>query len=114
MAAAPPDDFSVDVSVSGDRTVVVAAGELDLATAPRLEQAVRDPATTGGHLVLDLRGLSFMDSSGVRVLITTHGAVEEAGGRLSLVVRDGDGPVSQVLRISGLLPVFELLDEPDA
>jgi anti-anti-sigma factor len=113
MAAAPPDDFSVDVTVSGARTVVVARGELDLATAPFVEQAVRAPAGAGGHLVLDLRGLSFMDSSGVRVLITTHGAVEAAGGRLSLVIGDEDGPVGQVLRISGLLPEFERLEDPD-
>ena len=112
MAAAPPEDFSVDVTETGDRTVVAPAGELDLATAPQLEDALRGPARAGGHLVIDLRRLSFMDSSGVRSLITTHGTVEQAGGRLSLVLGPPDGPVAQVLRISGLLSVFEILEQP--
>ncbi|WCB92169.1 Anti-sigma F factor antagonist [Baekduia alba] len=87
-------------------------GELDLATAPELEETLMAPLRDGRHTVLDLRGLDFMDSTGVRVIVAAHLAAQESGGRLAIVRTDPAGPVGRVLEISGLDAVLDLVDEP--
>ena len=86
----------------GDGTVVVRLrGELDMATAPGLTRALttaldeRPPA-----LVLDLSELNFVDSTGIRVLIT---ACRRAGSEgCSFVVRSPRRPVLKALRLTGV------------
>jgi anti-anti-sigma factor len=61
------------------------AGELDIATAPLLELALRESLLQGRPVVLDLRELSFMDSSGVHVIVNASNRARHAGRRLVLV-----------------------------
>ncbi|HMJ34674.1 MAG TPA: STAS domain-containing protein [Baekduia sp.] len=112
MSGSSPTPFSVSVDEQPDRTVIAVAGELDLATAPELEAALLPRLRDGGHAVLDLRALDFMDSTGVRVIVAGHVAAQEHGGRFALVRTAPDAPVGRVLEISGLDGVLELVDEP--
>jgi anti-anti-sigma factor len=107
-----PAPFSVSVEDAQGRSLVTARGELDLATAPQLEEALLPPLREGRVAVLDLRALDFMDSTGVRVIVSAHTAAQEAGGRLEVVRTDPDGPVGRVLEISGLDAVLDVVDEP--
>jgi anti-sigma B factor antagonist len=109
-----PAPFSVAIDASNGRVLVTVRGELDLATAPELEAALLPPLRDGRHAVLDLRGLDFMDSTGVRVIVAAHHAGQESGGGLSLVRTARDGPVGRVLEISGLDAVLDVVDAPDA
>jgi anti-anti-sigma factor len=90
----------LDVSPDGDRTLVV-AGEIDMLSVPTLDAALRPFVDTGGTVTLDMRGVSFMDSSGVKVIL---GATKALEGRGTLVVRDPQPMVVRLLRITGLLP----------
>ena len=75
-----PEAFSVRTEQHGDAAVVVPTGELDLATAPALEDALGRAFDGGsGRVVLDLRELEFIDSSGLRTLLTARRRAEEAG-----------------------------------
>jgi anti-anti-sigma factor len=114
MTAGPPPDFSLQIDDRDDRLVVAARGELDLATAPEFEDAIAGAISAGRHVVLDLRALEFMDSSGVRVLVTAHTGALEAGGRLSVAPGAADGPIARILGVSGLDSVLELVADPDA
>jgi anti-anti-sigma factor len=107
-----PAPFSVAVDDTDGRLLVTVRGELDLATAPELEEKLLPPLREGGAAVLDLRPLDFMDSTGVRVIVAAHHAAQESGGRLSLVRTAREGPVGRVLEISGLDAVLDLVDEP--
>lgn len=80
-------------------------GELDLATIAVLEELVLD-ALPDQRVVLDLRGLHFVDSSGLRGLLLLRRRVDEAGGRL--VLREPTPSVRRVLEVSGLDKVFSL------
>ena len=80
--------------------VVHVVGELDLATVPRLEEALA-AAPTDARIVIDLGPCTFLDSSGVRVLAAAAGLAEEAGGRLDLVVTEDSG-IARVLEITGM------------
>lgn len=76
-------------------------GEVDLATADRLETAVAEAMEgDGSRFVLDLTPVGFMDSTGIRVVVLAHRAAEEQGGELFVVT--GDGPVRRVFDVAGL------------
>jgi anti-sigma B factor antagonist len=101
----------VDATAVDGRLVVTVRGELDLATAPGLEEVLVPPLKDGGQVVLDLRALEFMDSTGVRVIVAAHVAGQESGGALVLVRTDPAGPVGRVLEISGLDGILEFADD---
>jgi anti-sigma B factor antagonist len=105
-----PAPFSVVTDAADDRLVVSVHGELDLATAPQLEDVVLPVLKDGGDVVLDLRPLEFMDSTGVRVIVAAHVCAGEGGGSLVLVRTDPEGPVGRVLEISGLDGILEFVD----
>jgi anti-anti-sigma factor len=82
---------------------MVVAGEIDAHTAGDLAAALEpftDAPTGGSDVSLDLSGVTFMDSSGIRVLIDAHRRVEAAGDRL--VVANPSRAVRRLLEISGL------------
>ena len=90
---------------------VVASGELDLATAEALEEELkrqerRDPST----LMLDLREITFMDSTGLRTVIAADSRARERGARL-VIVRPPE-EVDRVFRITRMDEHLEMVDEP--
>jgi anti-anti-sigma factor len=72
-------------------------GELDMATADRLADVLRAALEEARHIVLDFSAVSFMDSSGLRVLLEAAGKQNGTG---PLVVRDPSSQVRRVLDIS--------------
>ena len=105
--------LEVTTSDRADGVHVELSGELDLATAPKLEDELRHVEERGpGLIVLDLRPLSFMDSSGLRSLLAADARAREAGRRLVLV--RGDERVQRVLRITRLDERFDIVDDVDA
>lgn len=92
-----------------DWTVVTVRGEVDLYTAPRLKEQLRELIEGGRRrLAVDLEGVEFLDSTGLGVLIGALKRCREAEGALALVApRD---PVLKVLGITGLDRVFPIHD----
>jgi anti-sigma B factor antagonist len=101
-----PEAFSVRVERRGDASVVVPTGELDLATAPALEASLSRAFAddTAERVVLDLRELEFIDSSGLRTLLTARREADEAGKAFSLVA--GHRGLERTLEIAGVHKVF--------
>jgi anti-sigma B factor antagonist len=98
-----PEAFSVRIERRGEAAVVVPSGELDLATAPALEASLgRAFSDAPGHVVLDLR--EFIDSSGLRMLLTARRQAEDAGQQFSLVA--GHRGLERTLEIAGVHKVF--------
>ena len=88
-------------------------GELDLAGVGRFERLlVADGSSETGTFVVDMRGLTFIDSSGLRALIMADQRVRAEGGRF--VVVKGSKQVNEVLEMTGVSKQIELLDEPPA
>ncbi len=87
--------------------VFVLSGEVDAHTAPQFEERF-DPLPTpiGDALVIDMSGVSFMDSSGLRVLIELNRRVGEAGA--SMTVRAPSRSVAKIIEISGLTDLIEV------
>ena len=103
--------FAIRIVQSGPATHIHPAGELDIATTPALEQAIVAATTErGAALVLDLRELTFMDSTGLRTLAQTNARAEQDGFSLSIV--RGPRQIERVLDISGLGSLLPLVDAP--
>ncbi len=109
LSAAPePADtapFRCDVSFADEHAKLVVRGELDLATAPVLEREVMAAlARPLGSLVVDLAGVTFMDSSGVAALIQSRGAAVQRG--VTFVLESVTYPCRRTLDLSGLSELF--------
>jgi len=96
--------FDVDVLVEGRRVVVVPRGELDIGTLGRLEAELVQACARAQAVVLDLRQLTFMDSTGLQLLLRTDLESRRRGGSFSIV--EADGPVARLLTITGLRDRF--------
>jgi anti-sigma B factor antagonist len=106
-----PTGFSISTSDRDGRAVVVIRGELDLATAPDLEAAIKSRLDDGQDVVVDLRELEFMDSTGLRVLVAAHGRVEGTEQRF-LIVRPLPGAsIERILAVAGVERVLDLIDD---
>ena len=95
---------------SGCREIRV-EGELDLAVASQLEEAI-DRAGDEQSVLLNLESCEFIDSTGIALVVSAHRRLEENGRRL--VVYGADGQVLRVLSISGLVDggfVFRSVEE---
>jgi anti-sigma B factor antagonist len=110
--ATPPEDFSISAAEHEGRLHVTLRGELDLATAPEFEQLLDAAIDAGQELLVDLRGLEFMDSSGVRVLVAAHTRAGRAGTRLIIVRPGRDNPVARIIEVSGLDGELNFIDDP--
>lgn len=103
-------DFSLEIRQigPGEKATVRVAGDVDLTTADELQRVVR-AQMEAGPVLLDLSAVSFMDSSGLRVLddLVRH---SRAGGGDLWVDRDLPDSVAQILELTGLMQVLPLAD----
>jgi anti-anti-sigma factor len=105
-------EFSLEVVEVGGSVRLVLRGELDAATAPAANHALLDLLEGGSdRVVLDLRDLDFMDSTGVKFLIDGRDAARQRGVELALAY--DEGVVERVLTVSGVATLFKRQDEID-
>ncbi|MES9520745.1 STAS domain-containing protein [Streptomyces capoamus] len=96
--------FTVVTQQHPDRAVITVCGEMDLETCPELAQAASVIALDSKPLYLDLSGVSFMDSSGLNVLLLLHQRLHGEGSRLALT---GLQPhVDRLLQVTGTYALF--------
>ncbi len=104
--------FSVEVRNEGAAAVIIVSGELDLASSPKFEQQLEQVSDSGTEsLVIDLRGLEFMDSTGLSIIVSAHQRLSAQGRQLSLV--RGPEQVQRLLRLTGVAERLRLVDTPE-
>jgi anti-anti-sigma factor len=109
-----PDTFRFDIARSDDEAVMVAAGEIDLASSPDLRRELHGMLDDGTRtIVLDLTAVTFIDSSGLGVLVGVLKRVNENGDGGRLELRGLSGPVRRVFEITGLHEVFDVVEPPE-
>jgi serine/threonine-protein kinase RsbW/stage II sporulation protein AB (anti-sigma F factor) len=91
-------EFNLRAQRDGDRLLIATAGELDLTTAPDLEAAL-EHGFPYSEIELDLAGLTFIDSSGLRLLLSERERARRDG--LPFTISGATGPVARVFAISG-------------
>jgi len=105
-------NFSVQIQ-DGDRALVIGvSGELDLASSPELERELeRGTSSDVELLIIDLRKLEFMDSTGLSVLVRAHQAATRDGKRFAVV--RGPQQVQRLLSLTGVAERLTVVDAPE-
>lgn len=100
-------DLSLSTRSEADRTVVVVSGEIDVYTAPKLREQLIDLVSAGNyHIVVDMEGVEFLDSTGLGVLVGGLKRVRAHDGSLRLVCTQER--ILKIFRITGLTKVFPI------
>lgn len=102
------DDLSVTLAPERGIPVVAVSGELDAASVGTLAEPLREAIDAGAGLVLDLTACSFLDSTGLHVIIDAESAVVARGGRLAIACSPR-GAVARTLEVAlpGMLDVHD-------
>ena len=106
--------LTVTVEQRAPYCIVAASGELDVFTTAQLRATLQERLVDAAdvHLVVDLSGLAFMDSSGLGTLVRTH--KQARGLRGSFAVVCPAGPVRKVIELTGMVHVLRVFDTLDA
>jgi anti-anti-sigma factor len=107
---AAPGNFEVIVDRGGSALVVAPRGEIDLATVNLVREAVDREHAPPEAIVLDLRQVGFMDTSGLRYVLALHARAASEGFELKLV--RGPAGVQRVFEVSGLEGRLPFVDDP--
>ena len=106
------NQFQVEVHRNGAAAVVAVSGELDLASGPELEAQLDQLTGPDVQLVvIDLRGLDFMDSTGLIILVRAHQRLAGEGCEMGLV--KGSQQVQRLLDVTGVSERLRLVDAPE-
>jgi len=93
----------------GGATIVTVSGEIDVATAPQLQESLHALIAQGrSSLVIDLLAVTFLDSTALGVLVGALKRCREQGGDLQLVM--ADARIMKIFEITGLITVFPIVD----
>jgi anti-anti-sigma factor len=104
--------FDLHVERRGSTAILRLSGELDITGAEHLDTCIRELATNSPDaVVIDLRRVSFMDSTGLRSLVRARACGPEAEWSLKLV--RGPDPVHKVLELTRMDDVFEFVDSSE-
>jgi anti-anti-sigma factor len=104
--------FEVEIHRQDRAAVIVVSGELDLASAPALEEQLALVEQSGATLmIVDLRALQFIDSTGLGILIKAHRQAESLGHRFAVV--RGSSQVQRLLGLTGLEERLTVVDSPE-
>jgi anti-sigma B factor antagonist len=104
-------DFELRVIATSPAAVrIVVAGEVDIETAPRLADALREEMNRDSAVVLDLAGVTFMDSSGLALLVEAINAAKVNGWNLRLRAQLSPN-VRKTMELTAILPMLPLVED---
>lgn len=103
-------EWELTVAEYGESACVQAAGELDIATAPHVDAVLNELAAPGQTVTLDLRALTFMDSSGINLLLKHVARARKHGVTLSIITPPPG--VARVLDVAGVARLLPLVEPP--
>jgi anti-anti-sigma factor len=106
-----PTAFDAVVERQGATTVIALYGEMDLASEERFLEALA--TASNGPLVIDLREVAFIDSSGVRLILEQRARQRANGGAPLSVVLGDDGPARRVFDLLELTDAFDGRSPPE-
>jgi anti-anti-sigma factor len=105
----PPEPFRCDVEPANGQVRLIPRGEIDLASVDQLEARLRELREDGfDHLVLDLRQVTFMDSTGLRLILTWDDTARQDGLDFRLIA--GATAVQRLFEITGVLGRLEFVE----
>lgn len=113
MCAETEEEFRIAVRRGDGRVILELRGELDMACASQLDEALAGADLDGSDaVVLDLRGVRFLDSTGLKAIFRARKAARESGRRFA--VTEGSAQVQRLLSLTRLDDHLHVIDTPDS
>ena len=105
--------LSLETREEGDQVRIAVEGELDLSSALTFDEEVRRAEEREPRiLVIDLSGLRFLDSTGLRLIMSAHSRAKKRGHRLAIV--EGTQAVQRIFRLAGVNRRLDIVSEAPA
>ncbi len=95
----------IEIKKNADNTVIEIVGRLDTTTAPSLEKTLNEDVGETKNLILDLKGLEYISSAGLRVLLATQKKMQQIGCMKLINVADN---VMEVFDITGFIDILTI------
>jgi anti-sigma B factor antagonist len=102
------EHFECNAEAAEGFDLVVVRGDLDMNTAPRFAAVIDEVMSASPHLVIDMEGVTFLDSSALRVIATAVARAEDDG---SVTIRRPSAPVVRLLDMSGLQRFITIISD---
>ena len=97
--------MTIEIKRNTDKTVIALVGRLDTTTAPALDKTVNDDIKDATNLVLDIKGLEYISSAGLRVLLSAQKKMQKKG---SMKVTNASEAVMEVFEITGFVDILTI------
>ena len=96
----------IEIKKNAEGTVIEVVGRLDTTTAPALEKTINEDIGETKNLILDLKGLEYISSAGLRVLLSTQKKMKEKG---AMVVKNVCAEIMEVFEITGFADILTIV-----
>ena len=97
--------MTIEIKRNEDLTIIEVAGRLDTITAPALDKTINEDIDGTKNLVLDLGGLEYISSAGLRVLLAAQKKMQRIG---SMKVKNVCTSIMEVFEITGFADILEI------
>ena len=104
--------MDVNVATKQNAQVVTIVGEIDGSSAPQAQAVILAQVGEGAKVVLDMTGVTYMSSAGLRMLLLAYRTVNSKGGKIVLVGLESD--LKDTMSVTGFLDFFTCRDTLDA
>ena len=95
--------MTIEIKRNADETIIEVAGRLDTITAPTLDKTINEDIKDTNNLVLDLSGLEYISSAGLRVLLSAQKKMQQKG---SMKVKNVCEDVMEVFEMTGFADIL--------
>ena len=95
--------MTIEIKKSAEQTIIEIVGRLDTITAPALDKTINEDIGDTKNLVLDLKGLEYISSAGLRVLLSAQKKMQKIG---SMTVTNVCADVMEVLEMTGFADIL--------
>ena len=96
----------MEIKKNAEETVIEIVGRLDTTTAPALDKTINEDIGETKNLVLDLKGLEYISSAGLRVLLSTQKKMQQKG---SMTVKNVCAEIMEVFEITGFADILTIV-----
>ena len=98
--------MTIEIKRTGADTVIEISGRLDTTTAPVLDKTIGEDISENTNLTLDLKGLEYISSAGLRVLLSAQKRIQKSG---SMKLRNASEEVMDVFEMTGFADILEFV-----
>ena len=99
-------DLTIAKKKENDKLIVTAEGRIDTATSPQLDEEVKSAMADIRELVIDFGKVSYISSSGLRVLLSFHKSMDLKGGKL--IIKNPTDMVLEVFEVTGFSDILNI------